>query len=353
MRVLLIARAEPFYHFGAFFKSALTEMGIEHAVADFYKYVQPLEDSLVHKVAFRLLRRRPLTYWALNRNILETAREFRPNIILVTTGPFISASTLISLREKTGAFLINYCIEDPYNPANSTRDLLAGIPLYDLFACTKKAIMDDVQRAGARNVAYVPVAYEPSLFFPESPASEEEREKFACDVAFIGTADPDRFVLLNEIRERLPGIRLQLYGSFWDRDPYLRRIWKGHVVGKDHRLAIGGARICLGILRRTNRDTITDRSFQIPACRGFMVAERSNEHEELLAEGEEAAFYDSTEELVEKVRVYLSRDDERARMANAAYHRVTTGGHTFKHRLEQILSLAEELRSPVPAEVGA
>lgn len=319
-------------------------MGIEHAVVDLSKYVQPLEHSRVHKVAFRLLRRRPLTYWALNRKILETAREFRPNIILITTGPFISASTLISLKEKTGAFLINYCIEDPYNPANSTRDLLAGIPLYDLFACTKKAIMDDVQRAGARNVAYVPVAYEPSLFFPESPASEEERRRFSCDVAFIGTADPQRYLLLKAVRERLSDLNLRLYGACWDRDPSLNRIWHGLVVGRDHRLAIGGAKICLGILRRANRDTITDRSFQIPACGGFLLAERTPEHVDLYEEGQEAEFYDSLDELEEKVYCLLRRNEERTRMASAAHHKVTTSGHTFKHRLEQILSLAEGFR---------
>ena len=74
-----------------------------------------------------------------------------------------------------------------------------------------------------------------------------------------------------------------------------------------------------------------------------MLAERTAEHQEFFREGEEVAYFSSPQELVDKVRYYLEHGDERKRMAEAAYHRVTSGNHSYADRLQQILELAGPL----------
>ena len=86
------------------------------------------------------------------------------------------------------------------------------------------------------------------------------------------------------------------------------------------------------------------RTFEIPACGGFMLAERTEEHMELFDEGKEADFFGPPEELGDKVRYYLKHDSKRMRMSEAAYQRVTTGRNTYKDRLEQILATSMSLR---------
>ncbi|HEU5103053.1 MAG TPA: hypothetical protein VFU22_28720, partial [Roseiflexaceae bacterium] len=154
MRILLIGSGD-FYHIGAFFRDALTDLGHYFSFLDENSFLRPLRSSKMHKIAYRLLGRRPLTYWALNRQIIRLARMFRPEVILVTKGAYISPNTLATVRQETNAFLVNYATDDPFNPANQTADLVAGIPLYDLYACTKRAMMEDIRRAGCREVAYV------------------------------------------------------------------------------------------------------------------------------------------------------------------------------------------------------
>ena len=76
-----------------------------------------------------------------------------------------------------------------------------------------------------------------------------------------------------------------------------------------------------------------------------MLAERSEDHQDILGEDEGVACFapDSPTELVEKVQYYLTHDQDRERITKEGHRRVTTGGHTYRDRLDQILSLAREL----------
>ncbi len=330
------------------FLDALRELGCDYRFVDEAAFTRPLERSLLHKVGYRVLHRRPLTSWRFNRVLLSEARRFRPQLVLAVKAPYIMPSTLRRIKRETGARLVNYATDDPFNPANTTPDLLGGIPCYDLYACTKRAIMEDVRRAGCDNVAYVPFGYNPSVHFPEAPATPAERESFRSDVVLVGGADPDRLPYV-EALARLDGLSLALYGGYWSRHPRLRPYARGFARGRDYRLALGGAKIALCLVRRANRDGHAMRSFEIPACGAFMLAERTEEHRELFREGLEAAFFGSAEELCEKVRYYLAHDDERVRIARAGHKRIATGGHTYCHRLAQIVRFAGEVigRSPV------
>ncbi len=342
MRILLVSNGK-FYYVGAFFRRALEELGHEHTLVDERRFFEPLQRSLLHKVAYRLLRKHPLTYWAYNREVLRKAEEFRPDVILVTKGAYINPQTLATIKEETGAFLVNYATDDPFNPRVSTRDLVKAIPLYDLYACTKRAIMEDVRRAGCQNVAFIHFGYEPTLHFPEQPATPEEIERFSSDVVFIGNADEDRIPYF-EALAKLPGLKLHLYGGYWDHYPSLRQYHRGFALGRDYRLALGGAKIAVCLVRRANRDGHCMRTFEIPACGAFMLAERTEEHLELFEEGKEAAYFESSGELVDKVRYYLQHGEERQHIAEAGYRLVTGKKNTYRNRLVQILQLVEALR---------
>ena len=338
MRVLLIGNLN-FYHIGAFFKRALEALGYEHAYVDEGKFLQ--YNSLIHKAFYRLLNRRPLTYWALNREIIGTASDFLPDVVIVCKGAHISPRTLCRIKAEGRVVLVNYATDDPFNQVLNTPDLLASIPLYDFYACTKRAIMEDVRRAGCALVRYIPFGYEPSLHFPESPATENERALFSSDLVFVGASDADRIPIMKELAT-ITGIEMHLHGGFWERDRILRRYYRGFVLARDYRLALGCSKIALGLVRRTNRDRHSMRTFEIPACGAFMLGERTEEHLELFEEDQEATYFSSNEELLDKVRYYLSHLAERERIAQAGYQRVISGSHTYRDRLIKILKCVKE-----------
>ncbi|HLW46986.1 MAG TPA: glycosyltransferase [bacterium] len=339
MKRLLLVDTTLYAPVSPFFRDAAGELGYETLFVDEAPYLRPLETSLVHKIGYRVLHRRPLARWRYNRDLLAAARRFRPDFVVVVKGAYIMPSTLRRIKNDTGAVLVNYATDDPFNKANATPDLVAGIPEYDVYACTKRAIMDDVRRAGGRSVIYTMFGYNPVVHFPEPPAAGDETRRFRSDVVLAGGADRDRLRDLEPL-VAAGNIDLALYGGYWTRDARFRRFARGFAVGRDYRLALHGAGIALCLVRRANRDGHAMRTFEIPACGAFMLAERTEEHLALFREDEEAAFFASSDELVSKIRYYLAHEEARRRIAQAGYRRVTQGRNRYRDRLAEIVGAA-------------
>jgi spore maturation protein CgeB len=74
---------------------------------------------------------------------------------------------------------------------------------------------------------------------------------------------------------------------------------------------------------------------EIPACGGFMLAERTAEHLELFDEGLEAEFFASDDELIDKCRRYLGDEDARGAIARRGHERCIASGYSNAGRLRQ------------------
>ena len=103
---------------------------------------------------------------------------------------------------------------------------------------------------------------------------------------------------------------------------------------------IVASKINLGFLRKANRDLQTDRSIEIPACGGFMLSERTVEHERLFLDKEEAVFFDNKEDLLKKIEYFLANDDQRKKIALAGYNKCISANYTHKNRMQFMLNVA-------------
>jgi spore maturation protein CgeB len=311
--------------------------GVTVSMFDEEPYIRPLHTKRAHKVIYRLMGRRPITAWALNARLLAAAAECRPDVVIVAKGAYVFPSTVRRLKMR-GARVVNYATDDPFNERHAHGWLRAAIPEYDLYACTKRAIMSDVQAAGCERTDFVRFAYNPDLHFPERASTDSEARTYSSDVVFVGAADDDRLPFLDALLS-IPRLRLALYGSRWERQPErYRRHARGCVVGRSYRLALSGAKVALGLLRAANRDRHAMRTFEIPACGAFLCAQRTDEHRELFREDIEAVFFDDPEQLKRQVVRYLSDDDSRARIAAAGFRVVTGGAHTYADRIVQMVA---------------
>lgn len=268
---------------------------------------------------------------------MRRAERFRPDVVLIVKGAYVSPETLRSLKRERRIILANYATDDPLNPRVNTPDLVKGIGCYDLYASPRQSVMDDLRRRGAGSVLYLPFAYKPSVHFREPAATEQEQEEFSSDVLFAGGCDGDRIPYFETLVSALPDLNLHLYGGYWDRHPRLRKFHRGFATGRAFRLALSGTKIAVNLVRRANRDGHVMRTFEVPACGAFMLAERTAEHEALFEERREAAYFGTADELVDRVRHYLVHEAERRAIAAKAHATVTQGGHTYKDRLIRLL----------------
>lgn len=336
MRVLLIGNGE-FFQVGAFFRKAIINLGHKLRFIDESAFLKPVQVSLTHRVFYHVTKR-PATYWKFNQVVLSTAAKFYPELVIVVKGSWISYKTLSEIKRSISSILVNYATDDPFNPINLTTDLIKCIPLYDLYFSTKRAIMKDLLLAGGQQVEFLPFAYEPDLHFPERLYSSIDIEQFSCDVNFIGAADRDRYPIIKQLIS-LPNLNNYVFGGDWNRYPDIKPYCRGTVFGRDYRLALGGTKIALCLTRRANRDGHAMRSFEIPACGAFMLAERTEEHLEFFDENKEFICFASADEMLDKINYYLKHDAERQTIAQNGYHRVINERNTYKDRMLSMIKM--------------
>jgi hypothetical protein len=318
-----------------FIEAARSMPGVELSFVDENEYFAPIARSLPHRLLYRLLARRPPRLFGFERHLLDTAEQVRPDVVLVVKGPYVRPQILQRLR-RLGAAVVNFSTDDPFNSAAKFPYLRDAIREYDLYVTPRTANIAQLQEAGARRTMLVPFAYKPSVhyFQPEEPQGARD----ACDLLFIGGADADRTAFFRRVVDLWPDVRLDLYGNYWDRDSQLRAFWRGYAFGDLYRSATRRAKLAINLVRHGNRDGHVMRTFEVPACGGCMLAERTDDHARFFEEGREALFFDTPESLVREARAVLDDDDRRTGIALAGHRRVVRDGHTYAARLEAILA---------------
>jgi spore maturation protein CgeB len=90
---------------------------------------------------------------------------------------------------------------------------------------------------------------------------------------------------------------------------------------------------------RPRPSQIKGRTFEVPGCGGFLLTETVPYLEDFYLPGKEIGVFEGGNDLVEQVRYWMARPDERAAVAEAG-HRRTLAEHTYDHRFEAIFETA-------------
>lgn len=274
----------------------------------------------------------------VNRQLRAMDAGFAPKLVWIEQGLSVEASTLRVLRDRwPHTVILCYSGDDRFNPRNQSRQWLSCLRLYDLHVTTKNHNVPELLEAGARGVFHVDKAFDPLVHRP-MPVTPDVRTLFGGDVGFVGWPEAERAASMLHLARH--GVPVRIWGP-WGRlrlsHPNLR-IEGRPLWSDDYARALSAFRINLCFLRKVNRDRHTTRSVEIPACGGFMLAERTEEHLALFEEDREAVYFSSDGELLEKVRWYLAHEDERVRIAEAGRRRCWAGGYTYAQRLEGVLA---------------
>jgi hypothetical protein len=281
----------------------------------------------------------PTRLRAFSQEVVSACKKRRPRWLLSTGLAPIDANALGALGEL-GVERLNYLTDDPWNPTCRSRWFFDALPLYDRLFSPRWANLNDLRAHGCKNVDYLPFGYDPRICFPEAPADPEELDGLASDVLFAGGADRDRIPYIAALIRS--GVRVALYGDYWERFAETRRYTRGHADPGTLRKAAAATKIALCLVRHANRDGHVMRTFEIPALGVCMLAEDTDEHRVFFgADGEAISYFRTPDEMVRKLRWLLSNDDDRRRLADRAHKLVTRGGHTYSDRLLTMLHGAD------------
>jgi spore maturation protein CgeB len=250
--------------------------------------------------------------------------------------------------------LIHFSEDDLFLRHNQSRWLRQGLSVYDLVVTTKRRNADpeELPTLGAVQVHYEPKTFDPAFHRPLA-LSDADRERFGCDVGFIGTFESARARACLALAEA--GIEVRVFGNGWQRfrrtHPKLR-VERRPLSGLDYIKGLCASRIQLGFLRQRNRDEHSDRSVEVPACGVFLLAERTQEHLELFAEGREASYFTDPQDLIGKTIHYLTAERERERIAAAGRRRCLESDYSHHGACARILARCG-IPSPVAPRIAA
>lgn len=306
--------------------------------------VQPFDQTIILNKCFpydwsqRILWRffRKVAVSIASRHFIKAACSFQPDLIIVVSGNLISSPALQTIRQKTRATLFHFYGEDFFNLLNTTSTLRESAYFYDHLFTTKTFNLPELAEIGLNRVSFIPHGYRPNCHFPVS-ISEDDHIEYGSDLAFVGTWEAERASTLAQLQ----GFDLRIWGGQWyktKKDSRLREaVQNREVYCEEMSRVLNASKVCLAFLRKANRDRHTSRTFEIPACGGFQLSERSDEVLDFFEEGKEIECFSSVDELKDKAAYYLNHETERQRIAKAGLARVQRSKYSFTDRLQTIL----------------
>jgi len=287
----------------------------------------------------------------LNRDLLALAAAEKPDVFWADKLLGLRPATLEQLR-ACGIRTVSYMIDNAFGPRRDPgwRLYLQCIPLFDLHAVQRDKYIAVYTARGARHVIKIQTAFEPTLqfpppsgFFPDA-AHDSVRTR---GVSFIGTPYDMRAAFLMRLWRDFKAPVVISGSAVWRKhlSPNMAAaLYTGsELFGADYREAIWRSKINLSFITHSNEDEFAHKSFEIAACGGFLLAERSPGHTARFREDEEAVFFTGIDECAAKIRRYLPDEAARERIAAAGRARAVRDGYDNDTQVSRILARLAEI----------
>jgi glycosyltransferase involved in cell wall biosynthesis len=258
-----------------------------------------------------------------NRLVRSRLELLRPDLFLTVKGLYLEPETL-SVAAECGIRAANYYPDFHFDYAGLDRETFAR---YDHFFTTKPFQIDYLASLiGRQRVTYLPHGYVADVHQPP----QGPRPEYVCDVVYVGRHSAAKERALSELRTRMPQLKLHIYGYGWDAAAQ-RSVLSACIVGQEvlgvaYCRALSSARIALAIHSGPRKvggweDQVSTRTFEIPACRAFMLHIDTPEVRTLFEPHHEIGVFSDTHSLCDAVTRYLADDELREQMIERAWRR--------------------------------
>lgn len=318
---------------------ALRRLGCSVSLIDPVSLIGPRPRWLAfvdYRTGFRLVQSQLLRALKTDASIATLT----PDIIWINGGERIGALALRWLQERFRCPVVLYNNDDPtgWRDRACFATLRSALPLYSLAVFCRAETALEALALGACRVMRVWMAYDELQHRDQIGDGDD---CLTSIVSFVGTHMPgearDQFlVALAE-----SGIPVSIAGGHWRKSRLYHRFKHYHVgwaiTGQHYALALRQSAISLGLLSHLNRDLVTQRSFETASCLGLLCAEKTSEHQLLYEDGQEAVFWDSVAECIDKCNDLLADRHKNHAIRIAGFLQVLRAGCGNEDICHQIL----------------
>jgi spore maturation protein CgeB len=286
---------------------------------------------------------------SVDRGFLDAVTRSRPDLVFTfLAGDELSAQAIAEVTEA-GIPTLNWFADDHWRFEDFTRRYARS---FGWVATTARSALPKYTALGCRNVIKTQWAAAHDRYRPSGSPP-------AVDVSFVGQVYGDRRQVVEDLRR--DGVPVQTWGTGWavrrwhrvaGQRPPLRRLggarWLHYAeastrCSQEEMIEIfSSSRINLNFTEASQggEPQIKGRTFEVPACGGFLLTGEAEDLESYFDLGREVVVFRDAAELRELTRYYLMHDSERRRIARAGYLR-TVAEHTYHRRFAHIFGVME------------
>ncbi len=269
----------------------------------------------------------------VNKALLETAKNFRPDVVLLGHCDYIHNETLAAIRSAIPKVRLAHFNVDPMcdlHPQAQMRERMTSCDV--LFATTAGAQYLKPFLTGQNCVAYMPNPVDAALETLDN--SRRPASAFACDLFYAGqprSGDP-RLEFIRRLRSALDGssIRFQLVGMYGSAPV---------VGGAAYDDLLAGAKMSVNINRYFGMKWYSSDRIAHLMGSGILTAIYDGDDQQHFFSNQEAVFFHDVPDLVESLLHMQAADSRRQAIAaagRARYHALFSGERILQYMLETL-----------------
>ena len=279
---------------------------------------------------------------SINKKVLKLVKTWSADVLFVDNKSYVTASTLKKIRSLSPSIkIINLITDDPITHKMAWRLSLNSAKYYDILFVQRAVNIQELKNYGAKRVELCYRSFDCN-YHRKIDLLNHDKIKYKNQIGFIGNYEKEREDYIAHLIKN--GLHVTVVGGGWEKGAHwdvIKPYYGGPpLFGDEYVKFINGLDIALHFLRHENRDEQDSRTFEIPACGTFMIAEFSEVHKDLFSENKEAIFFSSKDELLTKILYYIGNPEERQKIAEGGYHRCLTSGYDHHARLQYVLKKA-------------
>lgn len=234
--------------------------------------------------------------WLVREKLFPPILRFRPHLIICNAGGLSYRPQDAATLHNWGIKLLGIVLSDPDVFQSTTSKIFKN---FDAMYTNDAATVEQYRQGGVP--AYqMPIATNDDFFHPLSPSPE-----YACDVLHLGAAHADR---VEPVKALVEHFDTHVYGENWEKHGIHNR---GLVYGEETLKALNSAKITILFSRTpSGRQTVKVGIFDFLAAGALVATEDFPELRQYFDVQKELITFNSTDEMLQKIRYYLDHPDK-------------------------------------------
>jgi spore maturation protein CgeB len=340
MRILIIGA------YGSLHREVAIEMGFKNLgieVASFQYGDILFNKSLISRVQFKI-GIGPV-YYDIEQGLKKKIEQFEPDILFFRRPLEFNKNALLRLKKVSSALFVSYNNDDPFSKRyNSLRwfYLRRAIPLFDIHFAFRRKNIEEYLFYGAKHVYLWEPYFVPWLHKKSEVYLNNNRLLFAMHAE----KDNRRDALLNLLSNNLP---VDIYCWNWakifgKKDLSYLKIQKP-IWGSNYVSMVAQSMGTLCFFSKQNNDELTSRVFEIPACGGLLITEKTDRISELFSDMKDAVIFSSIDDLVKKCKILSMNPSLVIEIKKNSYLKIIEGGFSIIDRCKMAVEIFHQFKN--------